>query len=171
MKLDALLELIDTDGLPPPGSEAVTAFEASTGLHLPDDYRAFLAATPGGWIRVNVTFELVGELGPDEEGQEILGRVAGLRTDDSVCLEERVRTGAQDGVPVGLLSIMTDRGGNTIAMALRSDRFGEMFFLDHEVAADETPTLEEAEADDWGYAIPFAPSFTAFIEGLRLAKD
>ena len=65
------------------------------------------------------------------------------------------------------MPVMVDRGGNAIAMVLRTDRFGEMVFLDHEVSDEGRATLEAAEADDWGYAIPFAPSFTAMVAGFK----
>ena len=61
---------------------------------------------------------------------------------------------------------MTDGGGNTIAVVLRSDRFGEMVFLDHEMAVEGRATLETAEED--GHALAFARSFTAMVAGFVL---
>lgn len=53
------------------------------------------------------------------------------------------------GIPDGLLSIMTDVGGNNIAIAIRPDRLGEIFFLDREVSGGEgRVSLERAESDD-----------------------
>jgi hypothetical protein len=125
MDIDAFVRLIDESGLPAPGPQAVTAFEAATGLTLPNDYRAFLAKTPGGRLSKTVNFSLSGE----EDGAEYLGRVAGLRTEYAYSLEERVRTAAESAIPEGLLSIMTDRGGNALALAVRPDRLGQIFFL------------------------------------------
>ncbi|MEW6437992.1 MAG: SMI1/KNR4 family protein [Pseudomonadota bacterium] len=166
MDIDAFVRLIDDSGLPAPGSQVVTAFEAATGLTLPDDYRAFLAKTPGGRLSKTVTFSLSGE----EDGAEYLGRVAGLRTENSYSLEERVRSAAENAIPEGLLSIMTDRGGNALALAVRPDRFGQIFFLDHEVSDEGRPTIEEAESADWGYAIRFAATFSEMIAGFK-AQD
>ena len=78
------------------------------------------------------------------------------------CLADAER----DGIPQGLLPVMTDAGGNTIAIVLRSDRVGEMVFLDHEVAGEGRATLETAEAD--GHALAFARSFTAMVSGFVL---
>jgi hypothetical protein len=168
MKIDAFVRLIEDDGLQAPGPQAVTAFEAATGLTLPEDYKAFLSTTAGGRLGRIVTFSLSGE----EVGAEYLGVVAGLRTDDDYySLTERHRTAAEDAIPEGLLSIMTDKGGNDIAIAVRPDRLGQIFFLDHEVSGEERCTIEEAEAEDWGYAIPFAASFSEMMAGFKLDED
>jgi hypothetical protein len=164
MDIDAFLQLIDHEGLAAPGVEAVSAFEAATGLTLPDDYKAFLATTPGGRLSKLVNFSLCG----DEVGNEYLGRVAGLRDDPSYSLEARVATAEEKAIPEGLLSIMTDKGGNAIAIAVRPDRLGQIFFLDHEVSDEGRATIEAAEGDDWGYAIPFASSFSEMIAGFNV---
>ena len=163
MTVDDFIELIDDNGQPAPGASEVAAFETEHGLTLPDDYRAFLAATPGGRVQHNVLFSLSGET----EGQEIMGTVAGLNGEGFTSLNKRLADVEEDAIPEDLLPIMRDRGGNTIAMVLRPDRFGEIVILDHEVSDEGRSTLEAAEADDWGYAIPFARSFTDLITGCR----
>jgi hypothetical protein len=171
MTIDEFLVLIETDGEHPPGSAAVAAFEAENGLTLPDDYRAFLGATPGGRVRGNVYFSISGEQDEPQDCQEIMGSVRGLRSTGTYALAERLATAEADAIPQDLLPVMTDRGGNVIALVLRPDRFGEMVFLDHEVGDEGRATLEEAEADDWGYAIPFADSFTAMVAGFASEAD
>lgn len=173
MTLEELAAMIDGGGCPTPAAAQVEAFEALIGARLPDDYRAFLALTPGGRLYGRVLFSLAGE----EIGAERVGCVAGLRpgaarspADAEVSLEERHRTASDCDVPRGLLSIMTDGGGNAIAIAVRPDRVGEIFFLDHEVSGGEgSPILEEAEGDDWGYAIRFASSFSEMVAGFKPA--
>ena len=165
MTLDEFLGEIDAGDLPAPGAAAVAAFEAAYDLTLPEDYCAFLAATPGGHIRGNVRFSLAGEA----EGPEILNYVFGLLREDYSSLAQRLAGAETEAIPHGLLPVMSDAGGNTIALVLRSDRIGEMVFLDHEVADGGRATLEAAEAD--GYAIPFARSFTAMITSFTLASD
>ena len=167
MTLDEFLDQIDADGLPAPGAAAVAAFEAEHGLILPDDYRLFLAATPGGHIQGTIHFSLSGEA----EGSEIMNDVFGLGAEGYASLAQRLMRVESDAIPQDLLPVMSDAGGNTIALVLRPARLGEMVFLDHEVCDEGRATLEVAEADDWGYAIPFARSFTAMLTSFTLATD
>lgn len=149
-----------------PDPSQVEALETLIGAKLPSDYRAFLMMTPGGRPRGRVIFSLAGE----NIGTERLQLVAGLRSEHEFSLEGRHRTASDCDIPDGLLSIMTDGGGNNIAIAIRPDRLGEIFFLDHEVSGGEgRVSLEEAESDDWGYAIRFASSFTEMVGGFKIA--
>ena len=167
MTIDEFLGEIDTEGSLPPGNAAVAAFEAAHGLTLPEDYRAFLAATPGGHIRGRVCFSLVGEA----HGPEIMNYVFGLHDEGYSSLTRRLASAETEAIPHGLLPVMSDAGGNTVALMLRPDRICEMLFLDHEGGDEGRATLEAAEADNWGYAKSFARSFTAMVAGFTLATD
>lgn len=164
MTPNELAVMIDDGKARAPDGSQVEAFERLIGATLPSDYRAFLMMTSGGRLRGRVVFSLAGE----DIGTEHLKRVAGLGSDKQFSLEERHRTASDCDIPDGLLSIMTDGGGNDIAIAIRPDRLGEIFFLDHEVSGGEgRVSLEEAESEDWGYAIRFASSFTEMVGGFR----
>ena len=66
-----------------------------------------------------------------------------------------------------LLWIMSDHGGNPICMTIDKAHFGQIWFIDHEVAEYEKPwTLAEAMSDSWGYVLPLTPTFSDFIAGL-----
>lgn len=167
MTFDELTSLIEDDGLPPPDAEVMVRFESMIGLALPEDYKGFLALTAGGLAYDHASYSMPRD--PVPAGS--LVRVAGLRSEPDVSLEERWRTANDLDVPFGLLSITTDGAGNDIAISLRPDRLGEVFLLDHEVSGGEgSPTLEDAEADDWVYAIKLAETFTDFVDGLRLSR-
>lgn len=167
MTVEEFVGLIGEGNSAAPGPSAVAEFERAHGVTFPDDYRAFLALTVGGRVQGNVHFSLVGE----EDGPEIMGIVFGLEPEGNFSLLNRMSAADDDAIPQDLLPVMSDRGGNTIALMMRPDRLGEMVFLDHEVGDEGRATLEAAEADDWGYAIPFARSFTAMIAGFKLADD
>lgn len=166
MTPNELATLLNNNVSPPEAAE-IQAFETLIDMRLPEDYRAFLALTRGGRPSAHVVFSLDGE----EIGSEYLRRVAGLNPDPDVSLEERHRMATACDIPEGLLSIMSDAGGNHIAIALRPDRFGEIFFLDHEVSGGEgRPSLEEAEGENWGYAIRFASSFSEMVAGFEIDR-
>lgn len=133
MTPNELAALIDGEAGLTPSLAEIEAFEAQVGERLPDDYRTFLTLTRGGRPRGRVVFSLAGE----EIGAQRIGRVARLCEDEDCSLEERHRTASDCDIPEGLLSIMTDGGGNDIALVLRPDRLGEVFFLDHEVSGGE----------------------------------
>ena len=168
MTLDELASIIDGEGHPAPRADQAEAFELLLGAKLPDDYRTFLTMTPGGIVRATVAFSLVGEeLGPEE-----LGRVAGLGPVKEASLRERFLNASDYGTPAGLLSIMTDVGGNDIALSVRPDRFGEVFFLDHEAYDyNGRPSLEDAEHEDWAYATSFASSFSEIVARFKRVRE
>jgi hypothetical protein len=167
MNLEIFVRHVDNEDFPLPSREGVEAFEAQTATTLPEDYRNFLALMPGGSIPATVTFSFPGSSG----STEYLGSVLGLRPDGYLSLVRHVRDAEAEGIPQAMLPIMVDTGGNVLALAVRPDRLGEVFFLDHEIAVEGRPSIEDAEAQGWGYALPLAPSFTAFLDMLKIADE
>lgn len=64
----------------------------------------------------------------------------------------------RDRIPMGLLPIASDPGGNLLLLSLRRDDFGSVFFWDHEEESPPNPTMSNA------YLV--ASSFSAFIADL-----
>ncbi len=165
MTSDELAKAIDGAGRPMPTVADLQSLEASLSSPLPDAYRAFLLATPGGIVRSDVRYS---PDGGDTRTVE-MARFAGLTAWDDDALGERFRAAANLQTPEGALSIATDPGGNDIVIALRADRRGEIFLLDHELADyGDRVTIEAAEES--GYASSLAGSFDDFIAGLMVSQ-
>lgn len=165
MTLDELAGLIDSSGRPMPTEADLRDLEAALGSRLPDAYRAFLLATPGGIVRGDVRSSSDGENAATVE----LARVAGLTIRDDDALIERFRRAADFQTPEDALSIGTDPGGNDLVMVLRADRMGEIVILDHEMADyGDRVTIEAAEES--GYARRLAGSFAELVAGLTLSR-
>jgi hypothetical protein len=146
-----------------PSTEAtLEAFETLIGCRLPDDYRRFLLACPGGYCSGSAEFNW-----PQGHWAGAIQAVLGLRQDDPNCSLVQVRQEPQWPMVDELLWIMSDHGGNPICMTIDKAHFGKIWFVDHEVAEYDTPwTLVEAISDKWGYVLPLASTFGDFIAGL-----
>ena len=142
-----------TNGVTPADEGAIAAFERRIGHMLPRDYRRFLTMSSGGYTDDSVAFTLF-------ETQLPWNMVGGLRPEELYSLTHALEADGFGPLPRGLLWIGDDAGGNPIALNLRDDRFGEIFFIDHELLEDgEAQTIEAAEES--GLATSLAPSFAA----------
>ena len=143
-----------------PTEAALASFEKVLGCRLPDDYRLFLLTCAGGYFRGSAEFNW-----PQGHWAGAVQEVLGLGSDD--CSLVGTRQAPQWPMVDELLSIMSDHGGNPICMTIDKAHFGQIWFIDHEVAEYEKPwTLTEAMSDRWGYVLPLAPTFSDFIAGL-----
>ncbi|MEV4134708.1 SMI1/KNR4 family protein [Dactylosporangium sp. NPDC049742] len=135
----------------PPAPEAdVHRLEALVGRDLPGEYRAYLAAQDGGWLEDNVY---------------AVNAIFGVREDASYPTNIWKMIQVFDGrLPVWMLPVASDVGGNLYALSMRDADFGSVWFWDHEEeepeAGEEELILElgiEKVADDWN----------SFLEGLQ----
>lgn len=117
-------------------------FETSLGTRLPDDYRRYLLAHNGGVPTPN-SFRL-----PDGGGSSV-SSMYGLHDGPDHTRLDLVRGDYADRIPVWLLPIGNDPGGNELCIDLSEPGRGRIFFWDH-----ETGELQIV-----------AESFAAFIEG------
>ena len=158
MTFDEVASLIDGAGHSMPTAADLQSFEVALGSELPDAYRAFLLTNQGGVVRGDVHFLSGGE----DAITGKLARIAGLTINGDNALRDRIKRAKDYQTPLDALSIATDPGGNDFVMALRIDRLGEIFILDHEMASyGNRVTIEAAEAS--GYARRLAGSFSELI--------
>lgn len=149
--------LFDAEGRRPASEAEIASFEATIGHALPACYREFLTLTGGGYCRG-------GRFAKPGGRPDYYGWIAALTDEPRFSLEARWRKPDWYPMPHHLLTIGQDTGGNLIAMSLRDDRFGEVFLMDHELFSfydEQQETIEEAE--DYGLAIPYAPSFADLL--------
>jgi hypothetical protein len=147
---------------PPAPESRLREFETSLGCALPDDYRAFLAATNGGYCGGSLWFH-----GPTPDGSPAdagVHHVGGFRKENYLSLTTaRALYGPR--IPRELLWIMDDPLGNAICLGLTGRHRGRVYFWDHECEPD--PDAWDGSADTAGNVTLLADSFTDFVAGLR----
>jgi hypothetical protein len=129
-------------------------FEKTIKVRLPEDYKRFLAEQNGGEKPDAEIFRLatggssiLSRLFPigDGKGRDVLGFARQLR----------------DELPVGVIPIGQDIGGNYLCLSTDGLTTGQIFLLNH----DESPSRSPAEK--WNKLIFCESSFSAFCEGLH----
>ncbi len=111
--------------------EQIQAFEARTGIDLPDAYRKFLLASNGGEPTPDV-FDV-----PDWHGQStILAGLYGIHDGPHRNLE-KVLKGSAGVLPPQFLAIAEDAGGNLVCLGIQGKHRGHIYFWDHEDELDE----------------------------------
>ena len=162
MDMWRFIDCINPAGERPARPEDLQRFEETTGIYLPDDYCAFLLACAGGICRQTVSFDFSNGVWAG-----YVQDVGGLQEDPVYSLVHNWKSPPWP-LRKDLLWIMNDHGGNPICLRLDEGNEGKLCFVDHELAPENNEwTLEEASADDWGYVLPLASSFTAFVSNLR----
>jgi hypothetical protein len=151
----------------PPAPEAkLTAFEASLGCQLPEDYRQFLIACNGGHIGGRLWFH-----GPTPEGASAdagVHHIGGFREESYFSLV-RHRDAYKGRIPNEMLWIMDDPFGNAICIGLTGTHRGRIYFWDHEREPDSDEW--DGKADTAGNVQLLANSFTDFVAGLQATGD
>lgn len=141
----------------------ITNLEKSFGIRLPAEYKEFLLANNGAYVKPN-EFSFQTENGED---YSCLSWLYGIQKgdDDDVIEANRFRAGR---FPDGFLAIGTDPGGNAICISCKDDgSFGKIYFWDHEREADE----DEGESPDTvGNTHLIADSFLQFLNSLTQSE-
>jgi len=160
MTLDEFIDAIENEGGKPASEEALVAFETKIGSALPEKLRRYLNLSGGGLIFQPSIIYL-----DSEERQFRLRRMSDLSK-----IDEEFTTPSSYPLPDGFLIIGSDAGGNSIMVCLRSDRFGQIFLLDHELVAYEGEPGPLEEAEENGLVLFYSPSFSQFLNDLRIDR-
>ncbi|WP_110513545.1 SMI1/KNR4 family protein [Herpetosiphon llansteffanensis] len=148
------------DGFAPTNEQAVATFEQELGCRLPEDYRAFLLEHNGGQPELTV-FDMNSSLMPDDQSMihyfftlDPASEYYEIRNEIKVYTDET-------RIPLELLPIACDPGGNIICLGIRGEQRGKVYFWDHEFE------LEAEEEGDLYYNVSCCgSSFQAFVESL-----
>lgn len=137
------------------GLADIQAFEVLFGEKLPEDYKSFLCKFNGGKPESN-EFDISG-MGRSGGVSNFFGLLESRRPGDLLYEQQPLR----DRVPAKYLVIGNAAGGNSICVSLRQDTFGQVFFWDHELEADE------GEPPSFDNLFKIGDSFVVFFEGLK----
>jgi cell wall assembly regulator SMI1 len=152
------MKLDDTG--PPLTEIALAKLEEQLELKLPQDFRAFLLESNGGYLEEGLTVDFV-ETGYETVTSTLINEFyyLGSSTDRSFSniASEHVRLIENDLIPPSLIPVATDAGGNYILLCVSGDDYGHVYFANHELEDPET-----------GYLVmsSIADSFTEFIDML-----
>jgi len=149
----------------PATPEQVAAFEAEVGARLPDDYRAFLGAVNGGYLRGWHRYR--GAAAGGQERTEYVQSLFGLRPDEPA-LSLRFHWGCgqnlEAGFPRGLVAVAADPGGNLFGLRLEGARRGAVYFWVHDLLPD--PGEWDGRVETAENVVLLADSFAAFVAGV-----
>jgi cell wall assembly regulator SMI1 len=114
----------------PTNIEAINTFEKQIGYTLPDVYKEFLLQYNGGRPdNKNNTFYIL-----QQSGSDILNFFFGLNIIDFECYDLLTHRSWMVGrMPISLLCIGSDPGGNLICISLAIKTYGQIYFWDHEL--------------------------------------
>ncbi|GAA5527548.1 SMI1/KNR4 family protein [Herpetosiphon gulosus] len=150
------------DGFTPTNEAEVAAFEQELGCRLPEDYRSFLLEHNGGQPELTVFKTGSPLLLPDDESM-----IHFFLTLDPASEYYEIRdtirtyTAYETRIPLELLPIACDPGGNVICLGIRGEQRGKVYFWDHEFE------LESEDEGDLYYNVSYcSPSFQAFVDSL-----
>ncbi len=129
--------------------------ERQLGIELPDDYRNFLLSHNGGSPKLNI-FPIAGDI---IGNRGMLNRFLCIQEGDDDDMRVYVQT-YQDRVPLNLLPIAYDPGGNLICLSVDGLDKGKVYFWTHE------EECEEGESPSYNNIYFVANSFNDLINSL-----
>jgi hypothetical protein len=133
------------------------AFSKKIGYKLPSDYIEFLRRYNGGYVKNSI-----GTYYKNGEQRFILTSMFGLGADDDLISQLKTY---KNRIPKTCIPIGRDAGGNLICLNLSEDKYGYVYFWDHE----EELKYEEGKItiDDLYF---IAGSFKEFLNSIERDK-
>ncbi len=166
MDIPEVIQRMENKG--PQLSEAeVSEFETEIGAKLPEAYRKFLMACNGG---------ILGKLGAESmfwvDRNYGFYDVYGLREqgDSLRRYREIYQSQTPARIPLDLLPIANGIFGNVICLAVRGERYGHVYWWDHEMEPD--PKTWDGTIETSGELfVHLADSFPEFVAQLKKHSD
>lgn len=98
-------------------------FERRRGISLPHQYKTFLSQQNGGLPNL-------GEFVVPGWGESVANSFYGICVGGVHDIERAIES-FKDVIPVDMMPIGNDPGGNQICLGVKGDRFGKIYFWDH----------------------------------------
>lgn len=140
--------------------ESINHFEKVLKITLPLDYRAFMLKYDGG-IPEFTTFNIL-----EDNNASVLSELFGLDTPLVTSSLEYNRCLYQDRIPADLLPIGGDVFGNRVVLGIKGERYGKIFFWDHENEAEE-----QASQIYYDNIFLISENFNTFLSELKVSME
>jgi hypothetical protein len=131
-------------------SALLATFESRIGATLPNDYRDYLLTHNGG--KPNPCSFKVGR------DSSRLHHVYGLHSGPAYCRLDRKYNMLRGRIPENTIPIADDPGGNKVCIVIHGTQKGQIYFWNHELESESTPTLDSLTS--------LSESFTQFCSEL-----
>ena len=156
---------------PFPGEQVLVSFERKLGVRLPEDYKAFIRKFNAGYFGEKSRFYLghVSGIKTHDYGSIGMSWIYGFTNDNHYTIEDRYPP-YDLGEPwkINYLEIGSDEGGNAVFMGLSKERYGHIFWVDHEYDYTDDPDEDEPRGEK--DMVHLADSFTQWVESFRVFK-
>ncbi|WP_238322775.1 SMI1/KNR4 family protein [Gorillibacterium massiliense] len=150
---NVMVQFTETNG--PLSVEIIEQFELKHSISLPEQYRSFLLEFNGG-RPIPKLFKI-----SDEQGPDILRMFFGIGEMYNN-LAENIHI-YEDRLPIGLMPIGNDPGGNVICIGTDEEYYGKIYFWDHEE--------ESEDLDDISNVYLLADSFDDFLSEMYTTPE
>lgn len=138
------------------------SFEQDYSVKLPDDYKYFLCKTLNGGVLAcaDDTIQL-----PDGSCTDIQ-LFRGVGADGAYNMEEAISGLGKESIPVGMIPIANDSGGNFFFLETIGENIENVYFFNHEAEPNDPPT-----ADSNPSLSLVAHSFNEFLDNIECIES